>query len=334
MREKVVFFDVLRCVAALAVVTIHVLGPYREQLGVISDSAWSTAIVLNSFSRWAVPIFIMITGALMLSDTRPFAPGYYVRRRLGKVLIPFLIWSLFYAGLSGLSADGYDAGHAWETLKHMPEHETYYHLGFFYYFLPLYFVVPFLRYYVQQADRIGTLGLTVTWLAMTGLYLLSVDGLWSEQLLLYSGYLLLGYSLFVYRWPALPWLILPGIAALLLTAYMVISHSLAAGEYTVGRWLSYKTLNTAVIAALVFALCRHWSERMSARWLRGAAFVSRYSLGIYLLHPIFLWPVRAYDWYFAHPLIMIPFWTLIITALALGASWLLARYRLTAWLVP
>ncbi|UTV27830.1 acyltransferase [Photobacterium atrarenae] len=334
MREKVVFFDVLRCVAAVAVVTIHVLGPYREQLGVISDSAWSTAVIFNSFSRWAVPIFIMITGALMLSDTRPFEPGYYLRRRLGKVLIPFLVWSLFYAGLSGLSAEGYDAGHAWETLKQLPVHETYYHLGFFYYFIPLYFVVPFLRYYVQHTDRTGTIGLTLTWLVMTTLYLMSVDGLWSEQLILYSGYLLLGYCLFVYRWPLLSWLLVPGIVALLLTAYMVISHSMAAEEYTVGRWLSYKTLNTALIAALIFALCRYWSARMSPRWLAVAAFVSRYSLGIYLLHPIFLWPVRAWDWYFIHPLVMIPCWTLIITALALGASWLLARSRLTAWLVP
>lgn len=334
VREKVVFFDVLRCVAAVAVVTIHVLGPYREQLGIISDSGWLTAITVNSFSRWAVPVFIMITGALMLSDTRPFEPGYYLRRRLGKVLIPFLVWSLFYAGLSGLSADGYDAGHAWETLKLLPEHETYYHLGFFYYFIPLYLVVPFLRYYVQRTDRTGTIGLTLTWLVITTLYLMSVDGLWSEQLILYSGYLLLGYALFVYRWPPLSWLLLPGIAALLLTAYMVISNSLAAGEYTVGRWLSYKTLNTALIAALIFALCRQLSGHLPTHWLDRAAFVSRHSLGIYLLHPIFLWPVRAWDGYFAHPLVMIPFWTVMITALALGASWLLARYRLTAWLVP
>ncbi|MFZ6044058.1 acyltransferase, partial [Vibrio natriegens] len=97
-----------RCVAALAVVAIHVLGPYREQLGEIADSAWMTAITVNSFSRWAVPVFIMITGALMLSDTRPFELSYYVRRRLGKVLLPFLVWSVFYALLSGLTFDGYD----------------------------------------------------------------------------------------------------------------------------------------------------------------------------------------------------------------------------------
>ncbi len=110
--------------------------------GVISDSAWITATSFNSFSRWAVPVFIMITGALMLTDSREFDAKYYVKRRLGKVLVPFLVWSVFYAVLSGLTAAGYDGATALETLKALPEHETYYHLGFFYYFIPLYFVIP------------------------------------------------------------------------------------------------------------------------------------------------------------------------------------------------
>lgn len=334
MRQKVVFFDVLRCMAAVAVVVIHVLGPYREQLGEIPDSAWITAVTFNSFSRWAVPVFIMITGALMLSDAREFDLKYYVRRRLGKVLVPFLVWSVLYALLSGLTASGYDGTVALDTLKALPGHETYYHLGFFYYFIPLYFVVPFLRHYVQQGERRDAVGLTCVWLLLTALFLFRVDGLWSHQLILYSGYLLLGYCLFQYRWPATTWLVLLGGAALLLTAYMVISRSFVADEYTVGRWLSYKTLNTALIAAMVFALGRYVSGQLGRKWLERAAFMSRYSLGIYLLHPVFLWPVREYDLYFAHPIIMIPFWTVICTGLALAASWLLSRSPKTAWLVP
>ena len=64
------------------------------------------------------------------------------------------------------------------------------------------------------------------------------------------------------------------------------------------------------------------------------AVLSRYSLGVYLLHPIFLWPLRNYDWYFVNPLIAIPVWTFIAGGLALGTSWLLSRSPKTAWLVP
>ncbi|MCV5744443.1 acyltransferase family protein, partial [Escherichia coli] len=72
MRERVRFFDLLRCVAAVAVIAIHVLAPYRNELGVIPMDQWLTAVGVNSVTRWAVPVFILITGALMLSDTRPF----------------------------------------------------------------------------------------------------------------------------------------------------------------------------------------------------------------------------------------------------------------------
>lgn len=334
MREKIVFVDLLRCVAAAAVVVIHVLGPYRELLGQIPDHAWITAVSYNSFSRWAVPVFIMISGALMLTDSRPFELNYYVRRRLGKVLIPFLVWSVFYAFFSGLTPAGYQSSTALTTLAEMPVHETYYHLGFFYYFLPLYLVIPFLQAWVKRAEPTAVKGVTLVWMLLTALFLLYVDGPWSHQLVLYSGYLLLGYCLYRYSWPTLAWLLPLGIVALLLTDYMVLSRSFAAGEYSVGRWLSYKTLNTVLIAAMVFVVCRSIADRLSEETLAKLAFVSRYSLGIYLLHPIFLWPVRAFDWYFIHPVLMIPFWTLVAGGLALLTSWLLSRHRLTAWLVP
>ena len=81
MRERVLFFDLLRCVAAVAVIAIHVLAPYRNELGVIPFDQWATAVGVNSVTRWAVPVFILITGALMLSDTRPFDAKYYVKRK-------------------------------------------------------------------------------------------------------------------------------------------------------------------------------------------------------------------------------------------------------------
>ncbi|WP_222705792.1 acyltransferase [Salidesulfovibrio onnuriiensis] len=120
VRKKIAYLDLLRCMAAVAVVVIHVLGPYREQINNISNGAWETATTFNTLSRWAVPVFIMITGALMLSDTRKFNIGYFFKRRLRKVLVPFLAWSIFYAWLSGVSPTGYSADIFRETLVNIP----------------------------------------------------------------------------------------------------------------------------------------------------------------------------------------------------------------------
>ncbi|MGY3571027.1 acyltransferase [Vibrio paucivorans] len=337
MRQRVLFFDLLRCVAAVAVIAIHVLAPYRNELGVIPFNEWFTAVGVNGVTRWAVPVFILITGALMLSDTRPFDAKYYVKRRLGKVLVPFLLWSLFYAYLSGWSAAGYDGAVSKEVLVNSAEHATYYHLGFFYYFIPLYFVIPFLQIMVRKTGDAGVYAFTAVWLLTTLLYLMKIDGPWSIELWLYSGYLPLGYILFK-KIPLTKTSVMIatglGIAALATTVMMVVSNSLAAGEYTVGRWLSYKTLNVVLAASMIFMLCRYFGEGLSLGANKVVGFISQHSLGIYILHPIFLWPMKEFGWYQGHPGWVIPVWIVLSGAGALAMSWLFSRSSKTSWLLP
>ncbi|WP_391088572.1 acyltransferase family protein [Vibrio sp. NH-UV-68] len=337
MRERVVFFDVLRCVAAIAVIAIHVLAPYRQMLGDIPFDQWATAVGVNSVTRWAVPVFILISGALMLSDRRPFNAQYYLKRRLGKVLVPFLLWSAFYALLSGLTIQGYDFGVTEQVLRDSPWHATYYHLGFFYYFIPLYLLIPFFQFVVRQHGDNALYAYVAIWLVTTLLYLLGIDGVWSNQLWLYSGYLPLGYLLYQRVPVTLGWTVLfslLGIAALATTAYMVIGNSLAADKYTVGRWLSYKTLNVVLAASMIFILCRYVGESLSAPVNRVIGFISQHSLGIYLLHPIFLWPMKEFGWYQGHPAWVIPVWILLSGGGALWLSWVVSRSEKTRWLLP
>lgn len=337
MNQRVFFFDLLRCVAAVAVIAIHVLAPYRNELGVISFSSWASAVSVNSVSRWAVPVFIMISGALLLSDARPFNFKYYVQRRLGKVFIPFVVWSLFYAYLSGWTSTGFDSSVSQQVLSDSLHHETYYHLGFFYYFIPLYLLIPFYQLFVRHTDDTTLFVAVALWLLCTTLFLFRIDGPWSNQYFLYSGYLLLGYVCYQ-KIPLIASFValfaLLGTLALLTTAGMVIGGSLAVNEYTVGRWLSYKTFNTVLAASMVFMVCRFYGERLSGKVRQVVGFISTHSLGIYILHPIFLWPMKNYGWYQGHSAWVIPLWIVLSGAGALGLSWLIARSSKTRWLLP
>ena len=337
MKQRILFFDLARCVAAVAVIAIHVLAPYRNELNMIPFNEWLTAITVNGFSRWAVPVFILITGALMLSDQRPFDAKYYLKRRLGKVLIPFLVWSLFYTYLSGWSASGYDASVSWDVLSNSYHHYTYYHLGFFYYFIPLYFVIPFMQIGLRKYGDAFIYSFTAVWLFTTLLFLFKVDGPWSHELWLYTGYLPLGYILYKklpLTAPVVTGTTILGALALFTTVYMVVDASLAAEKYTVGRWLSYKTLNTVLAASMVFMLCRYFGEGLSDKSNKVVGFISKHSLGIYLLHPIFLWPMKEFGWYQGHPAWVIPLWVVISGAGALWMSWLMAKSAKTRWLLP
>ncbi len=337
MTKRVIFFDLLRCVAAVAVIAIHVLAPYRQELGVIPFSEWLTAVTVNGISRWAVPVFILISGALMLSDSRPFDFHYYVRRRLGKVLVPFVVWSIFYAFLSGWSASGFDSQAVFEALSNSPHHETYYHLGFFYYFIPLYFVLPLLQWMVQRVETLAIWIWVVLWLITATLFLYHIDGIWSSELWLYSGYLLLGYLIYqtVPNHSAVVVLaLLVGGVSLYVTVQSVVTLSLEHESYTVSRWLSYKTLNTILTASMIFIVCRAWADHLSPGAQRVVTLISQHSLGIYLLHPIFLWPMKNYGWYEGHPGWVIPLWVFVSGAASLWVSWWLSRSRITRWLLP
>lgn len=337
VQQRVFFFDLLRAIAAVAVIAIHVLAPYRDLLGEIPFAEWLTAVTVNGASRWAVPVFIMISGALMLSDHRPFELRYYLERRLGKVFIPFVVWSLFYAVLSGWSVSGFDGAITWQTLLSSPQHETYYHLGFFYYFIPLYLVIPFLQWGVQRWDNSALYALVVVWLLTTVLNLLRLDGPWSNDLWLFSGYLPLGYLLYQ-KWPlnrgSVLGIALVGLVSLYITVHAVVMLSLAGNEYSVGRWFSYKTINVVLIASMVFILARALATKLPLSWQRGVSFVSRHSLGIYLLHPIFLWPMKAYGWWQGNPAWVIPLWVVISGVGSLWVSWLVSRSSKTRWLLP
>ncbi|WP_423840512.1 acyltransferase family protein [Vibrio mytili] len=337
MRERVLFFDLLRCVAAVAVIAIHVLAPYRNELGVIPLDQWLTAVGINSVTRWAVPVFILITGALMLSDKRPFDGKYYLRRRLGKVLIPFLIWSLFYAYLSGWTAQGFDSGSVKDVLSSSLHHATYYHLGFFYYFIPLYLVIPLFQWLVRNVDDNVLYTYLAVWLFTSTLFLFKIDGPWSNQMWLYMGYLPLGYVLFQkvpLNRPVVTLFTVLGVIALVVTFTMLVSNSLEAGKYKVGHWLSYKTLNVILAASMVFMLGRYFGEGLTPNVQKVVSFISQHSLGIYLLHPIFLWPMKEFGWYTGHPVWVIPLWILISGAGALMTSYLFSRSAKTRWLLP
>lgn len=88
--------DGLRAAAALAVVMIHVSA------GQTTDAE----LVWNQLSRFAVPMFLVLTGfghAGALAEGKFEPQGWTaVRRRLSRVLPPYFLWSAAYLVLEAL----------------------------------------------------------------------------------------------------------------------------------------------------------------------------------------------------------------------------------------
>ena len=66
MKEKDYSIEIMRSIACFFVVVIHISASYFLQWGEVTKNQWLFVEVLSSFARFSVPMFIMITGALIL----------------------------------------------------------------------------------------------------------------------------------------------------------------------------------------------------------------------------------------------------------------------------
>jgi len=98
-KPKLWELDIVRAVAIAAVLLIHGTSSSRMDLPLGSRSS-TFYFAINNLSIFAVPVFIFLSGLVLFysySDTWTVrrTPGFY-RKRLQFILIPYLIWSVFY----------------------------------------------------------------------------------------------------------------------------------------------------------------------------------------------------------------------------------------------
>ncbi len=344
-RPSIFYIDLLRFLAAIAVVIIHVLGPFRFMYGEVPDSDWLAAMGYNSISRWAVPIFMMISGALLLSDLRPFDCERYVTRRLGKVLIPFIAWTVIYSivggfiGETGGFADyGWNAGLTEKLITESNNEPVWYHLWFFYDFIPLYFIIPFLAIVLRRLSAEHIKLLLAAWWVLTLMHWLKVETPLRQNIVLYSGYLVFGWYLFNRdNRPQLKCWVVAGVGCLMLNALGSAYLSILEGKYS-SFFMGYKSLNTVIIAGMLFVIAQSYAERIQGRLRSLISLISKYSLGIYLVHPLLLIPVRHLEndvySFFGSNWLAIPVISLITLVLALGVTILLAKLPIIRRVVP
>lgn len=184
--------DQLRIIALFLIVLVHTV---EAKLGVSSISQISVTI-LFFLGKLGVPIFVMISGALLLPKKEP--PLLFYKKRVRKIFLPWFFWALllfFYK----MSIGSYDTESNIQLLKQF----IVVILSDFW-FLPMilgvYVLTPYLR--VLVTSKIQMKYLLITWCVITSIlpfiYLSplfpgsSSAGILSMSLS-FSGYFLLGW---------------------------------------------------------------------------------------------------------------------------------------------
>lgn len=297
-------FDLLRVGCMCCVVYLH--AAYDSFHDLSSRRVFAMSELVNVAASLAVPLFFMLSGALLLSPRAASDPRSVLTRRVPKVLIPLLCWSglILYYTWPTLGDQGVRQGLA--GLLNTPVNTAYW---FVYALIPMYLLVPLLKPMADHLDRrqwrYGLclwLGLTLGLATARGFLPPAWQRVFTEHWTLnlnavggYLGYFLLGaYLDRLERLPSRRVLVWGTVAASVVTAVAGWVDSYALGTWS-ERFTGYLTVFTALRAAGVFLLCKSlFSQRRTPRWL---AALSGCSFAVYLAHPLLLLTSAPQVWH-------------------------------------
>lgn len=103
-RKAILYLDVLNVLACICVVGMHCNGIVHNFDG---SSAWVQSMVVETLAYWAVPVFFMLSGATMMNYRERYSTGEFFKRRILRVGIPFIFWTLFMAAVKYGNGEGH-----------------------------------------------------------------------------------------------------------------------------------------------------------------------------------------------------------------------------------
>lgn len=341
MQKRALAPDVLKLLACVGVAVIHLSG-YGLELFPVGSFSWLSSAFWDSLARFAVPVFFMCTGALMLPPERRLDAKTVWKKYFLRVLIILLFWSWAYYML--VVAGQYlliywaEENFFLNSITHTLRFDHFFHLYYLQILLLLYALLPVLRVFTRAATERemryalavwAVLGIAVPllrqyppleWLGgITGQY--DINMAWSAM-----GYAMLGYYLntreasrFSVRGSAV--LFAGGFAV---TFGGTVAASLLTGE-TVIAFMEGMSPGPALMAAGLFcALRRRFAQRASSA--RVARLVKA-SFAVYLIHMAFVMAFRqfGFDLTVMPPLLAVPVQAACVLALSLAGWWVLSK---------
>ena len=364
-NQHIVWLDVVRFIAMFTVVCCHCTDPFNFYPGTAPNigeiKLWGA--IYGSVLRPCVPLFVMITGALLL-PVRGDASTFY-KKRIPRVFYPFLIWSVLYnlfpwiTGLLGLNPqiilDFFPyAGEevmqqsfsvSLEYILMIPFNFSILavHMWYIYLLIGLYLYLPVFSAWVEKASERAKLmfllagGVTLLlpyYYQFVSNYLWGTCS-WNSFGMLYAfagfnGYLLLGHYLKNLEWSLKKTLAIgiPMFAVGYAVTFLGFRHITALPEYTdemLELFFTYCSLNVVMMTIPVFMLAKKVKVN-SERMKKALANLTVCGFGIYMIHYFFTGPSVVLMRAINMPIgLQIPVAAILAFAVSWGLVWLIYR---------
>ena len=326
--------DLVRAAACLMVVLIHSSADFFYA----KDAGWLAANVYDAMVRCAVPLFFMLSGALLMKKAAEEPAPEFITRRYARILPPFLVWGILGVSLSS------PAG-VMDFLAKLFCANSYFHLWYLYLMVGLNLLLPVVaKWYAAASDQEKRFYL-LAWLAVCCISQANgiskaFTGQKTDVVALYhlrefiggTWYFVLGAYLFdnreaawFKRFGAAAWLVC-FFACGLVTALATYLLSSAVNVHS-EVFYPYRAPLVALSAGAFFAFalrtrCANW------RIFPAIRLISACSLGIYCIHA-FLLDYLPLDWVMSATggcvWLAIPLKTVTVFIISAAASFILRK---------
>ncbi|MGM9705629.1 MAG: acyltransferase [Prevotella sp.] len=365
-RSHIVWLDVIRLVAMLMVIGVHCIDPFyiSPTLGSLPQyKHW--AAIYGSLLRPSVPLFVMMTGLLLLPVQGMTMREFY-KKRITRILWPMLIWSVLYnmfpwfTGVIGLPKEiigdffcyvqGNESQALADSLKDtamIPFQFSFKenHMWYMYLLIGMYLYMPFFSAWIEKYGRNAERTFLVIWAvslfipygrAYISNYILG-EATWNEFGTLYyfagfSGYLVLGHYLkegnswSIGKTAVVSTLLFAAGYAVTYTGFSNATADPSATEQDMELYFTFCSPNVVLMTAAAFLIMQ--KIKISGKGLRNAlATMPKYGFGIYIVHYFLVGPAFILIGMLSLPIpLQVPVMTLLIFAGAYIITW--AMYRL------
>ena len=140
-KERIKYYDTLRFLAILGIIILHNFSLFQD-VGLIGDKIYS----ISEITRFGVPIFLMLTGALLLN--RDIELGDFFKRRLPRVIYPFIFFIILHIIILFLFGNYFNYPQLIKSIYKLPFSYNWY----FWMILGVYLFIPIINKFIKNAS--------------------------------------------------------------------------------------------------------------------------------------------------------------------------------------
>lgn len=335
--------DILKCIGCICVIVIHTASQSMSDNYIYSFN-WVCAVFWGSICRFAVPVFLMVSGALLLDPGKKMSIWRIYDHYFLRILLCLLFWAFMYelyfiAGYWILYRQ-FQASWFLDAIKRVLCFDHHFHLYYLQILLVFYIFLPLLRWFTAHADeKIMRYGLLV-W-GIMGIFLPTlftippfseITGIPAEYPLkmTYSsmGYALLGWymkNMDIKRSDLKRWCMV-FLAGFAVVFGVTVAVSMIKGSFY-QEFLNGFSPGVALMAAGIFGAVSALYRGRSAASMPRVVKLSKASFCIFLVHHFYVMLLRTYL-YFAYKylcILVIPAQAAVVFLLSVLTYMLLSR---------